>query len=59
MNGNEVFINLNKQYLLEAVKAADCEQIRIQLTDYKKPAKILPAQGNDFIFLVMPVQASK
>ena len=59
MNGNEVFINLNKQYLLEAVKAADCEQIRIQLTDYKTPAKILPVQGNDFIFLVMPVQASK
>lgn len=59
MNGNEVFINLNKQYLLEAVKAADCEQIRIQLTDYKPPAKILPVQGNDFIFLVMPIQASK
>lgn len=59
MNGNEVFINLNKQYLLEAVKAADCEQIRIQLTDYKTPAKILPVQGDDFIFLVMLIQASK
>ena len=59
MNGNEVFISLNKQYLLETVKAADCEQIRIQLTGYKTPAKILPVQGNDFIFLVMPVQASK
>lgn len=59
MNGNEVFINLNKQYLLEAVKAADCEQIRIQLTDYKTPAKILPVQGNDFIFLVMSIQVSK
>lgn len=59
MNENEVFISLNKQYLLEAVKAADCEQIRIQLTDCKTPAKILPVQGDDFIFLVMPVQASK
>lgn len=59
MSGNEVFINLKKQYLLEAVKAADCEQIRVQLTDCKTPAKILPVQGNDFIFLVMPIQASK
>lgn len=59
MNGNEVFIVLDKQYLLEAVKAADREQIRIQLTDYKTPAKILPVQGDDFVYLIMPVQVSK
>ena len=41
---------------VEAVRAADCDQIRIQLTGGNRVAKLVPPQGESFIFLLMPIQ---
>lgn len=55
-NGDPVEIGFNNRYLLEALKNTECDEIRIQLTDPLKPMKILPKEGDSFLFLVLPVR---
>lgn len=56
ISGPDVVIGFNNRYLLEAAKASDCDQIKIQLTGGNHVAKIVPMQGESFIFLLMPIQ---
>ena len=56
VKGPEVTIGFNNRYLLEAAKASDCDQIRLQLTGGNHVAKMVPMQGENFIFLPMPIQ---
>ena len=56
VKGPEVTIGFNNRYLLEAAKASDCDQIRLQLTGGNHVAKMVPMQGESFIFLLMPIQ---
>ena len=56
VKGPEVTIGFNNRYLLEAAKASDCDQIRLQLTGGNHVAKMVPMQGENFIFLLMPIQ---
>ena len=54
--GEEVEIGFNNRYLLDALRNARTEQVRIQLTGPLSPVKILPAEGEDFLYLVLPVR---
>ena len=56
ISGPDVTIGFDNRFLLEAVRAADCDQIRIQLTGGNRVAKLVPPQGESFIFLLMPIQ---
>ena len=56
ISGPDVKIGLNNRFMLEAVKAADCDQIKIQMSGGKRVVKIVPMQGESFIFLLMPIQ---
>lgn len=56
ISGPDVVIGFNNRYLLEAAKASDCERIKLQLTGGNHVAKMVPMQGEDFIFLLMPIQ---
>lgn len=59
VHGPEVTIGFDVRYFLDAVRNADCDQIRIQLTSNNRVTKMLPAEGESFIFLLMPVQLRK
>ena len=48
-------IGLNGKYLLDAVKAADTDVLRILFKDARTPIQILPPDGDSFMFLLMPV----
>ena len=55
-DGEEVEIGFNNRYLLDALRNARTEQVRIQLSGPLSPVKILPAEGEDFLYLVLPVR---
>ncbi len=56
IDGESVLIGFNNKYLLDALKAADTDKVRIQMTGSNRAVKILPFQGDSFTFIVMPVQ---
>ena len=49
-------IGFNNRYLLDALRNARTEQVRVQLSGPLSPVKILPAEGDDFLYLVLPVR---
>ena len=55
-SGPDVKIGLNNRFMLEAMRAADCDMVKIQMTGGKRVVKIVPMQGESFIFLLMPIQ---
>lgn len=56
ISGPDVKIGLNNRFMLEAIRASDCDQIKIQMTGGNRVVKIVPMQGENFIFLLMPIQ---
>lgn len=56
IEGNRVEIGFNNRFLTEALRASECDEIRIELNGSLSPMKILPAEGDDFLFLVLPVR---
>ena len=56
MTGDPVEIGFNCRYFLDALKASQSDKIRIKLGGSLSPITILPYDGDDFIFLVLPVR---
>lgn len=56
ISGPDVKIGLNNRFLLEAVRASDCDSVKIQMSGGNRVVKIVPMQGESFIFLLMPIQ---
>lgn len=55
-SGEKVEMGFNNKYLLDALKAAGTDEVRIEISGPLSPIKILPPQGEDFLFLVLPVR---
>ena len=43
-------------YLLDALRNARTEQVRMEISGPLSPVKVLPVEGNDFLYLVLPVR---
>lgn len=56
MSGDNLLIGLNNKFLLEAIRATDSDQIKIQMNSPISPVTIMPIQGESFTFLLMPIQ---
>lgn len=54
--GNPVEIGFNSKYLLDALRNADCDEVLVQMKGSLSPMKIMPKEGNSFLFLVLPVR---
>lgn len=54
--GSEVEIGFNNRYLLDAVKNADSDELKFEFNGPLKPLKILPIDGDSFVFLVVPMR---
>ncbi|MCQ2485016.1 MAG: DNA polymerase III subunit beta [Clostridia bacterium] len=59
VEGNRVEIGFNNRYLLDALKACNTDRVKIQLNGSISPILILPTEGEEFIFLVLPVRLKK
>ena len=56
ISGETVTIGFNNKLILEALKAAEGDKVRIRFNGAMKVIEILPLDGESFIFLVMPIQ---
>ncbi len=56
-DGEDMEIGFNNRYLLEALKAAPADQIRINITSGISPCVILPADdSSNFLYMILPVR---
>lgn len=56
IKGEGVTIGFNNKLVLEALRAAEGDKVRIRFNGAMKVIEILPPMGEDYIFLVMPIQ---
>ncbi len=56
ISGETVTIGFNNRLMLEAVKAAEGDKVRIRLNGAMKVIELLPPMGESYIYLVMPIQ---
>jgi len=56
-DGNELRIGFNNRYLMDALKYAPADTVRIELNTGISPCVILPAEGEEkFLYMVLPVR---
>jgi DNA polymerase-3 subunit beta len=57
-NGGGLEIGFNNKYLMDALKAAPADRVRLELTTGVAPCVILPVEGEEenFLYMVLPVR---
>jgi DNA polymerase-3 subunit beta len=56
IEGEALEMGFNNKYILDALKAADCDKVKIEISGPLSPIKVLPPEGEGFLFLVLPVR---
>lgn len=56
LSGAPVEMGFNNRYLLDALRNTEGDEARVQLSGPLSPMKVLPREGNSFLFLVLPVR---
>ena len=54
--GNDLEIGFNSKYVMDALKAIEDDQIRIEFNTAVKPCLIKPLEGNSYEYLILPVR---
>lgn len=54
--GEDIEIGFNGKYVIDALKNTDTDEIIMELNGPLSPIKILPKEGDSFLFLVLPVR---
>ena len=56
-DGDGLEIGFNNKYLMDALKAAPADRVRLELTTGVSPCVILPTEGEEkFLYMVLPVR---
>ncbi|MBQ7741062.1 MAG: DNA polymerase III subunit beta [Eubacterium sp.] len=55
-SGDRVEIGFNSKFMLDALNAADTDEVRIELAGPVSPVKVMPIEGDSFLFLVLPMR---
>ena len=56
LEGDEVEIGFNNRYMLEALRATGCDKVNLLISGPLAPMKMVPLEGDDFLFLILPVR---
>ncbi len=56
--GTELVVAFNPQFLLDGIDAIEGDEVSLETVDNLKPATLRPAQGGDFLYLLMPVRTA-
>lgn len=56
VSGDRVEIGFNSKFILDALHAADTDQVRIELNSAVSPTKVMPINDDSFLFLVLPMR---
>ena len=54
--GEHMEIGFNNRYLLDALRVCDAAEVLVKIGSPVLPILILPTEGDDFLFLVLPVR---
>ncbi|MBO4897954.1 MAG: DNA polymerase III subunit beta [Clostridia bacterium] len=57
--GESLTIGFNQRYIHEALAACECEKIIMQFNGSLNPCIVRPSEGEDFLFMVLPVKLSQ
>ena len=55
-SGDRVEIGFNSKFMLDALNASDTDEVRIELNGPVSPVKVMPINGDGFLFLVLPMR---
>lgn len=55
-SGDPIEIGFNNKYFIDALRAVDCDVVKIEMNGPTSPMKIVPIEGDSFLFLVVPVR---
>jgi len=55
-SGDRVEIGFNSKFVLDALNAADTDEVKIELGGPVSPVKIMPLNSDSFLFLVLPMR---
>ena len=56
VNGDGLDIGFNNRYALDALKACDADEVRLEFNGATAPILIRPLDGESFVYLVLPVR---
>lgn len=56
MTGEPVKIGFNNRFLTDALRNSGCDEIVFEMTSAVSAAKVVPVNGNDFTYLLLPVR---
>lgn len=56
IDGEGVNMGFNNKYLLDALKASDCDMVKLEINGSLSPMRVIPLEGESFLFLVLPVR---
>lgn len=56
VEGEPVEVGFNNRYLLDALRYCGKDKVVFQISGALAPVKIVPTEGTDFLFLVLPVR---
>lgn len=59
MTGSSIEIGFKCRFFLDPLKAISDEKVRLQLSGALQPMKIVPMNGEDYVYLVLPVRLPK
>ena len=59
MSGPVIEIGFKCKYLLDPLKAVSDDKVKLQMSGSLLPMKIVPVNGEEYTFLVLPVRLSK
>lgn len=57
--GEAIKIAFNSKYLIEALKAIEEEDLIINMTTSVGPGVLLPQEGSEFVYLILPVRVAE
>lgn len=59
VSGERIEIGFNSKYVLDALHTCDDDEVMVELVNPTSPVKIVPLQGDEFLFLVLPVMLKR
>ncbi len=54
--GPNIEIGFNNRYVLDALRNCGCEKVYFHIAGPTSPMKVTPVEGDDFLFLLLPVR---
>ena len=59
ITGEKLVIGFNNRYLLDAVRAVQSDRVRLFLTAADRAVKVMEADGDGSVAVIMPVQVRR